>query len=497
MSAGTLVRRVMNVAPLNGRTIRSDAGLLRTFVIAAGACWAFMFVVIGLRYDLQMYADGSIFSYSVATQDAWVFHWHNISGRLFVYLFCLLPAETFVQLSGSARGGIAVYGFIFFAMQLLGLIATYAADRSKGRVIFSFACCSIACLCPLVFGFPTEAWAAHSLFWPTLAICHFARDGVMGVVAVFAMLLALVFTHEGALIFEIAILATLLLRGVRDPAFLRAACVFIVVLSIWSIVKLAIRPDEYTAPVMANAALKVFDFAILRKDLVLLLLGALVGYGVVFSILRRSANAHVCAAAIVAAGLGVYWKWFDHALHTQDRYFLRTVLLIATPVLGAMAAILELDADGRLSLAIPLRSQVMAALASSVSARVIGGGLLLVTLVHVVETVKFVSAWTNYKAAIVELATGDATDPALGDSHLVSSDRIAADLNRLSWNSTTPFLSVIAAPDFAPKRLVVDPNANYFWLSCKTATANLRANRAVPEESRQLVRVHACLHRQS
>jgi hypothetical protein len=51
------------------------------------------------------------------------------------------------------------------------------------------------------------------------------------------------------------------------------------------------------------------------------------------------------------------------------------------------------------------------------------------------------------------------------------------------------------APGFAPHRLVVDPAGNYFWLSCETATANERADRAVPVETRRLVRLHACLHR--
>jgi hypothetical protein len=41
----------------------------------------------------------------------------------------------------------------------------------------------------------------------------------------------------------------------------------------------------------------------------------------------------------------------------------------------------------------------------------------------------------------------------------------------------------------------VDPQAYYFWLSCETATANEAADRAVPVESRRLVRMHACLHR--
>jgi hypothetical protein len=88
-----------------------------------------------------------------------------------------------------------------------------------------------------------------------------------------------------------------------------------------------------------------------------------------------------------------------------------------------------------------------------------------------------------------------ASDPALGDAHFVSSHRIDAHLNRLSWFSTTHFLSVLLAPKFTPSRLVVDPSANFFWLSCKTATANFIAKRVLPSESRRLVQVYSCLHR--
>ena len=158
--------------------IRSDIASLRTVVIAAGICWSVLFVVIGLGYELQMYGDGSLFSYAVAVQDAWAFHWHNISGRLFVYLFCYVPAETYVELTRDAGGGIVVYGFLFFVAPLLGLVATFAADRSKGRIVFCTACASTACLCPLVFGFPTEMWMAQALFWPALAVCHYARGGI-------------------------------------------------------------------------------------------------------------------------------------------------------------------------------------------------------------------------------------------------------------------------------------------------------------------------------
>ena len=127
-------------------------------------------------------------------------------------------------------------------------------------------------------------------------------------------------------------------------------------------------------------------------------------------------------------------------------------------------------------------------------ARAMTGAFLIVMLVHAVETAKFVTVWTKYKAAVAALTADNASDPKLGDRRFVSSVRISRDLNRLSWNSTTQFLSVIVAK-FVPVRLVVDPTDYYFWLSCQTATANLNADRAVPAETRELVRKHACLHR--
>ncbi|MBL7650277.1 MAG: DUF1549 domain-containing protein, partial [Candidatus Hydrogenedentes bacterium] len=53
---------------------------------------------------------------------------------------------------------------------------------------------------------------------------------------------------------------------------------------------------------------------------------------------------------------------------------------------------------------------------------------------------KFAAAWTDYAAALRTLAGGADADPALGDPRFVSSARLAPALNRLSWNSTTPFL---------------------------------------------------------
>jgi hypothetical protein len=138
-------------------------------------------------------------------------------------------------------------------------------------------------------------------------------------------------------------------------------------------------------------------------------------------------------------------------------------------------------------------------LASAIEKRldpqIILGAIALIVLVHVVETTKFVGAWTDYKSAVRALATGTDADPALGSPLLVSSKRIPADLNRLAWNSTTPYLSVLVAPGLAPARLVVDPDTGYFWLSCATAIKSEASSTAIPVQARQLIKIYSCLHR--
>lgn len=476
---------------------RSDTRLLRICAVAAGLSWSMLYVAIGLEYELQLFGDGSIFSYSIAVEDAWVFHWRNIVNRIFVYLFSYIPAETYVEITKNPYGGIVIYGLLFFGAQLFGLIATRGIDRSTGHVFFTYACGSTACLCPLVFGFPTEVWIAHALFWPALALCHYAPRGIGGGIAVFVALLGLAFTHEGALIFVIAILATLLPRGSQDAAFMRAASAFLAVISIWALVKATFPPDEYFAGVFDRAALHVFDLHILACDLAQLLFGTIAIYCLACYLLWRliPLSAPAYSVLLVIALLTGYWLWFDHALHAQNRYYMRTMLLVVTPMLGTLAAGYALRAEGHLPNIIPMLPRLMSMLATKVMARALVGALLLVILVHAVETLKFVAGWAQYKAAVRALAMGVGSDPALGDPHFVSSSRIDDSLNRLSWSSTTPFLSVLVAQAFAPSRLVLDETANYFWITCQTATESELEQRATPAAGRRLVRLHACLHR--
>src|SRR5215831_1325708 len=292
MTAELVRTATMDEAAAGHHAERIDARMLRRLAVTLGLGWSVLFVLVGVGFRLQLYGDGSIFSYSVAVRAGWAYHFHNIADRMFVFAYSHLPAEAYVAATGDARGGIFLYGLLFFAAPLVGLLVTFAADRSPGRTIFACACLSTACLCPLVFGFPTEMWVAHAMFWPTLALCHYAGRGVAGTAAVLAAMLALALSHEGGLVFACAIVVTVALRGLRDATFLRAACVLAAVLAVWLAVKLALPPGAYYEAIIPAATAIFFDpYRLLASDFLMLLVAALAAYGIVLLVLRRIAPA--------------------------------------------------------------------------------------------------------------------------------------------------------------------------------------------------------------
>lgn len=482
------------ISEMSENALSEEERSFRRLVIAAGIGWSVAFVFIALSCQLELYGDGAMFSYAVAVRDVWAFHWHNISGRTSVFLLTLLPAESLVGLTGDPWVGIVVYGLLFYVAPLAGLVATFAADRSPGRLIFLYACGSTALLCPLIFGFPTEIWLAHAIFWPTLALSHYARSTLFGGILVFGSWLLLAFTHEGAFVLLLAMLATLTPRGLRSTPFRRGLANLLVIALLAAVSKIFFPPDEYYAGAFVRAALHFFDPAIFSVEIVTELLAAIAAYAAMTALISIWFPKRACVVAlmILLALLCIYWLRFDHSMHASSRYYMRTALVIATPLFGVMAAFAALTREG--IVADPLARLRHILIVPQQRRCVLASILLAVTLIHIVETGKFVTAWSRYRSAIASLATGRDSDPALGDSRIVSSKRVPPELASLEWFSTIPYLSAILS-NFQPTRLVVDPVGNYFWLSCATATRNSERQLAVPAQTREMIRAYSCLHR--
>jgi hypothetical protein len=470
---------------------------LRLFCVALGLCWAALFPIIGLRYHLQAYGDGSLFAYALAVQEAWAFHWHNISGRLFVYLFAHAPAEGYLALTGNVQGAITLYGLLFFSAPLLGLFATFALDRSPKRTLFIFACVSTSLGLPLVFGFPTEMWVAHAVFWPTLAYALDAEDTWQARAVETGLFLALTLTHGGGVVLAAVIIAALALRGLGDRHLRQAVQALALALVAWGFVLATWRPDAYIADAISGAAFNFVNLENLDVPATRLMAVALAGYAGLYALARRTglAFAHLKIAGVIAVALVAYWSFVDASVLTEMRYPLRTALMLLTPAFGVLAAAYVLSEAGALRVCANLIEGALDLLRRTCHPHFLAGALMLVTLVHAVETAKFTAGWANYTTAVRNLAMSSASDPSLGNPRFVSTARLGEERNQFAWGSTTHFLSVLVAPGMKPERLVVDPDTNYFWLSCPTATASMVARRRVPAESRQLVRIHACLHR--
>lgn len=450
---------------------------------AAGIAWSVAFIVIGLAAGLQLYADGSIFSYAIADRATWAIHWHNIAQRLTAHVLTHVPAETYVALTGHGRGGIFIYGLLFFAAPLGGLVLTRALDRTPGHAYYVFACLSAAGLAPLVFGFPTELWLSLALLWPTLASLHGPKRWPWPVPL--ALLLALAFTHEGGLLLAVVTVGMLALRGWRVAEFHRALVLLGTTVAVWLAVKLLVPPDTYFTSAYSRSAVGFLGLEVLTLPVMLLLYGATGGFAVLVLVLARlgSIRPEAITGAIVGIGLLAVWLLGDVPVHSGERYPVRTVMLGGAVVMAIAAAVLASGLAGRVSKDLERFSNPAL------------GALLLVMLVHAVETARFVRAWGQYKDAVLALAMSETSDPALGDARFVDAERIGARLNRLSWYSTTHYLSVLLAPGWVPKHLVVDPDAGYYWLSCAEAKADEARPSTIPRESRELVRILSCRNR--
>src|SRR6478735_8061828 len=226
------------------RALRLDDRLFRLLIVGTGLGWSVAFPIIALFHRLELYGDGAMFSYAVAVRDVWAFHWHNISGRMSVFLLTMLPAEALVRITNSPSAGIIAYGLLFYISPLIGLAVTYAADRAPGRIIFIYACGSTALLCPLIFGFPTEMWLAHAIFWATLAP-----------------------------------------RGLWSATFVRATIGLAIIVILAAAAKIVFPPDDYYADAFLRAALHFFDLDIFKLEVVVVLLAAVVVYAAALMLL--------------------------------------------------------------------------------------------------------------------------------------------------------------------------------------------------------------------
>ena len=299
-----------------------------------------LFPVLGLGFRLNLFADGSLFSYGVAACDAWDFHFRQIPTRVSAFLLTALPGQALGCLAGSPGLGVAAYALLFFAAPLLGLLATRAADRD-GRLL-PWAALALLLFAPLGFGFASELWVALAAAWPALALCRAAGGWGRRAAAIFAFAV-LACGHEAGLLTALLIPFVLALGPERRRRLGFAATALLPALILWIGLKATIRPDAYLAPVMARVTWTFFEPALVLSPSILfpLVVPAVLAAG--FLAWRRWLPALLLALLAAAA----FWWVAGIPVHGSARYYARTMLFAGNAALLLAAG---LDLAGRLSM---------------------------------------------------------------------------------------------------------------------------------------------------
>lgn len=467
--------------------------LSRHALLAAMLVFAAMLPLLAFWRELNLYADGALFSYAVAAGDAWAMHWRNISSRALVWLVAYLPAQALIALTGRPDLGVGLYTLLFYGAPLLGLFATVAIDRAPGRPFALAAGAATVALLPLVAPFPSELIFTHALFFPTLALAWRGVVRLPGQIGLTVLMSALLMSHEGGLILAVAVICACAL-GLPDRARLvRALAALAPALALWFAVRLAFRPDGYVAFVLEMNAGRMLAIGQWFPRAVLWCGAAALAAGLLALVLAGPLKraAPLAAAAICAGALVSLWVGLSPSVHGFERYDVRILLLVGDAAFAGVAALAAARVAGEGRWLMRHEPAFLGPLLPRLGGPALAA-LLAVAVVHAGEMQRFVSAFDGHRSAIRALATGEAADPALGHPAFVTVERRGQRYADLDWDSTLPFQSVLLTPGYHPKRLVVDAEANYFWFDCATARANEARDWPLPRETRALISAYTC-----
>ncbi|MCK8784429.1 hypothetical protein M0638_08560 [Roseomonas sp. NAR14] len=508
MGWADLARRLLLTGeqPLELRIGRAGIGWLVGLYAAAALAAPLLY----LGWHLEAYADGSYFSFALLARQSWDYVWSNFPGRLSTFLLCVEPAAAWLALTGDDAGALRLYGMLFGAMPLLGLLASLAVLPRHARGELLWPAVSFLVFGLLTLGFPTETWLTQSAFWPLLfAIRHLPEHpaGRRGHLAALVLLGAVyVFSHEAMVLgLPLLALAALRLRGGPGGRRLLAtvAAVFAALLLAWVAVKVGLRPPnaETTERVAANQFSLLMPKAQLTNPLLQkagIVLALLVPAWLLWprflqtSRARRAAILSV-AAAVLAAALVAAW-----GLYGPHRYAARAVVLFATPALGLLCLLTRLDTGE----ALPAGDRPRVRFDAWPYLPVV----VLALVLHLGEGAKFLREWARFSALLGAVADGRAPlegQPSLG---LLPEGEPPPPAGpgqgfpgrdtpwQLSWNWTLPFNSFLVAEGFAPRQIVHNRYARYDPVSCDQLRALAVAGTGLGEHGLRLLRDYACAH---
>lgn len=374
---------------------------LQRATLALALAMAAVLPVLTVAFGTVAFADGSLFVLSILGPDPWTLVWASYPNRMSAFLLTILPPFVVGRVTGSAAAATAVYGLILGSLPLASLLLTLRFAGPRSALTFGCAASTILAAFCVAF-FPTELWLTHAAFWPLAALA--LRPAGCTPLALLGPAIFTAFTHEAAL----PPLGLLLAAAAVRRASIGSIAVTAIALGLPVLVKLtAPIPNADIARTVGENAWIFLTADFLRTTMVDRgTIAGLAAAGVGLLLGRRHPTLAVAAAASIAVAAILSMLIMPGELHVLRRYLSRT-LVFAALVLAA-AALLAGELAARLSpgLLVTARTRLSDHTAPLLLAMAVT--IVVTAAGHVVETTRFLGAWSVLRAT---LATG-AINPA-------------------------------------------------------------------------------------
>lgn len=150
--------------------------------------------IVASSTHLMLHADGSLIAYAASLDEPWAVKWEHLATRITVYVFTALPTQLIAHLFNLSPMAIAdVNGFIFYLVPALQFAACCALVWRTYPQYLIFPIVQYAISTGMGYGFPSEILIAPGFLWLALFLVLIRQEAGIRFVAAIA---ALTFSHE-------------------------------------------------------------------------------------------------------------------------------------------------------------------------------------------------------------------------------------------------------------------------------------------------------------
>jgi hypothetical protein len=479
---------------------------LAFFWLTLGVSIAYATVYVAT--DLNLFYDGGLFSFLVATGRPWDLFWCNFPARFANLLLTVFPARLFGDVTGSGSGAVLVYAILYSCWPTLGVLATRFLDSTADKHFSAY--CNVATLTTpfYTFGFPTEIWILFGLFWPLLCCFACTQQSFLRLGAALVLLPLFLFTHETAILF-LPILAWVAISSCHGWQRVTLLTAIVVVAAGWIAVK-ALVPLCF--PWRASPLWLLIDRPLINMVSVGIAV-AMTGWLVTLVLARITRLGDDAATYLpLAAGAAVlvlYLYLTADWMHGLSRYPARVLVVLQTFALACICVGLFVIASKHqpgAGWASKAMMNALARLGPRIGPRIgpsIRLGLVafvgISVVAHGYAALPFVGAWIALNRELDQIVTNGAPVPAgfalatLADGRvtIVTGADAPTRAFRLASGSIAAHV-IMRAPGFETKRLLVPGRESAIQHDCEYGKSIERAPGAIGPSSATLSRLLLC-----